>query len=86
MIGCTASEWVGNDCPREDGERRRMRVAAKLKTGNLYALGPHLNSSISAVTISGAFTQKPPLEGLDTLFREGIHLTGSPRGRNGKQG
>lgn len=35
MIGCAASEWVGNDCPRDSGERRRTRVTAKLKPGNL---------------------------------------------------
>lgn len=35
MIGCAASKWVGNDCPREDSERRRMRVAAKLKADNV---------------------------------------------------
>lgn len=60
MIGFAAWEWVGNDCPRDDRERRRMLVTARLKTSNLHALGLHLNSSISAVTIHLELSPQSP--------------------------
>ena len=87
MIGHAAWEWVGNDCPRDDRERRRgAGDTARLKTGNLHALGLHLNSSLVQWQFIWSFHPKAPFGRPDTLFRGGIHLPGSPRGKNGKQG